>query len=73
MAILTTLEFGLTVTGIVVPGLMVEGKIGVLTVTTWVFGLVEGWKGNGNGYVTYSVTSSSSVTSLAPVLSSNVT
>jgi hypothetical protein len=52
MAILTTLEFGLTVTGIVVPGRMVEGKIGVLTVTTCVFGLVEGCKGNGNGHVT---------------------
>ena len=37
-----TLEFDLTDTGIVVPGLMLEGKIGVLTVTSWVLGLEDG-------------------------------
>jgi hypothetical protein len=42
MAILTT--FGFTVTGIVVPGLMLDGRIGdaVFSVTNCVFGLVDG-------------------------------
>ena len=44
MAILMMLELDLTETGIDVPGLMFEGKIGVLTVTSWVFELREGWK-----------------------------
>ena len=42
MAILMMLELDLTETGIDVPGLMFEGKIGVLTVTSWVFELREG-------------------------------
>ena len=44
IAILTTLLFCLTETGIVVPGLMPVDMNGVLTVTTWVFGLVDGCK-----------------------------